>query len=638
MKFIFTFLITFNVSLISWGQSVPSELKCDPETRRCTFYNSSERDSDPDSDRDSDRDSDPGPYSDRDFGPPRPGFSREDLEWFDAVEREQRRQYFMSVDRETRRRIQETLNVYGPNIQRMREAFEDLARREAALAENTEDLNEEELRQAYNEALRSYEETSRRVDEFLRQARLEHERLVQEIERTPRPNFRDTVMERLLEIDPSHPGWNSTREAWHRLMDFSSKLRSLKNSEHSEETPLSLKDKGKVLDIASSFIRMGASSYNEDNEELGNDYMHLANATLDQFENVDPNFNARDLLKELPEIPEDEWPYQFQMGEGETAEEQQERTDLKDIYHDYLQFNPVFSFGIQTKDFGLKAIKVADEAYVEGNREIGQLGTRVASTLLDLALSFTPVVNWTKDVYETFIGRSLVTGEDLSLSERTLAAIGTLTGGYGDDVIRYSAKATESGIRKGTQFITKVAKDGIENLKGKLNGLLDTAQELGIKSASSVKKNAPVLRQWDSTRFQKIGIEDASDLNRRAIELGQEPSYLDGTSVIRFKTTTETDHWVRAHGPDNRARPWLMRREDIKGLNATQIKNKYNIPETPTTLSKVTIPEGTRMDVSQVGPNPFGTGSGSIQYKVQMPDGEKLPDTWFTNSEPINDL
>ena len=47
----------------------------------------------------------------------------------------------------------------------------------------------------------------------------------------------------------------------------------------------------------------------------------------------------------------------------------------------------------------------------------------------------------------------------------------------------------------------------------------------------------------------------------------------------------------------------------------------------PTTLSEVTIPKGTKMDVSQVGSNPFGTGSGSPQYEIRIPDGEELKDT-----------
>ena len=55
-----------------------------------------------------------------------------------------------------------------------------------------------------------------------------------------------------------------------------------------------------------------------------------------------------------------------------------------------------------------------------------------------------------------------------------------------------------------------------------------------------------------------------------------------------------------------------------------------------TTLSEVTIPEGTRMNVGQVGPNKFGTGSGSPQYEIRMPKKKKLPDTWFEEIRPLD--
>ena len=51
----------------------------------------------------------------------------------------------------------------------------------------------------------------------------------------------------------------------------------------------------------------------------------------------------------------------------------------------------------------------------------------------------------------------------------------------------------------------------------------------------------------------------------------------------------------------------MMHEAAIRGLSPEQIKTKFNLPNTPTHVSTVTVPAGTRMRSGKVNPLPeFG--------------------------------
>jgi filamentous hemagglutinin len=127
--------------------------------------------------------------------------------------------------------------------------------------------------------------------------------------------------------------------------------------------------------------------------------------------------------------------------------------------------------------------------------------------------------------------------------------------------------------------------------------------------------------------FDIIEIKDAAKIN----ELYPVKPYLDNSKIIEFKTTLP-GKWVRVHGPDNQIRHWMMKAEDIKELTANEIKDKFNIPNLPTEISQVNVPEGTTIRMGLVGPNIFGNASGGVQYEILI---EKLPKEWFSK---IGDL
>ena len=96
--------------------------------------------------------------------------------------------------------------------------------------------------------------------------------------------------------------------------------------------------------------------------------------------------------------------------------------------------------------------------------------------------------------------------------------------------------------------------------------------------------------------------------------------------------TTAAESFVRVHGPNNVARPWIMRQADIEGLSAAEIAKKFNIPDIPTQLSRADIPAGTKIRTGVVGPNKWGDSKGAIQYEILK---EYIPESWF---KPLKDF
>ena len=513
-------------------------------------------------------------------------------------------------------RIEDTIK----NVQDFERSSEEFDQNVQDLIEDLDQIGKQLQQEQERTRTENAEQALQREEYRRNQSALEERRLEPQQAEALRQeqSRRDSLIDRNTQIQPGDPGWDTIRDFAYRWLDLREELNVL---EESEELPPYFEMSQALLDSAKGFILSADKFYIEGEIEKGDEYIQLGSIVLDQVLDPNPNFNLRDHLDIISVIPSSEWDYQFQMPEGER------KLELTKVYETLFTFDPFSPLGVYAKEIGLKSAQFADKAYLEGNIEAGELGTNAAIVMTDVVLSFTPIVGWAKDIFEASVGRSIVTGQYLSSSERILAAVGILTQGYGDEIVRYSGK--------GFRFIENIAKDRFANLKGALRGLVGTAQELGIKSVSVLRRNAPILRRWKSTHFRQIKQRYASYLNGLADARGVEPSYLAGTKVIEFETT-QVDRWVRAHGPDNQAKHWLMRREDIKGLNATQIAKKYNMPKVPTTLSEVTIPKGTKMNVGQVGPNAFGNSAGSIQYEVIMPKGKKLPDTWFAEIRPLD--
>jgi len=74
-----------------------------------------------------------------------------------------------------------------------------------------------------------------------------------------------------------------------------------------------------------------------------------------------------------------------------------------------------------------------------------------------------------------------------------------------------------------------------------------------------------------------------------------------------------------------------MRAEEVEGLSAAEIRDKFALPEMPKYLSDVQVSAGTRMSVGRVGEQPGWGVGGGMQYELL----DRLPETAFTNRRPL---
>lgn len=89
--------------------------------------------------------------------------------------------------------------------------------------------------------------------------------------------------------------------------------------------------------------------------------------------------------------------------------------------------------------------------------------------------------------------------------------------------------------------------------------------------------------------------------------------------------------FVRVHGEGNKARSWMMRADEVEGLSAAQIRDKFALPDLPTHISDVHVPVGTRIRVGKVAPQEgWGTG-GAYQYELL----QRLRENAFRNTRPL---
>lgn len=121
--------------------------------------------------------------------------------------------------------------------------------------------------------------------------------------------------------------------------------------------------------------------------------------------------------------------------------------------------------------------------------------------------------------------------------------------------------------------------------------------------------------------------------NKPFVERGDKPPYA-GIKAQDITLKQETV-FVRVHGaPDSASKAqgrWVMRKKDIEGLTAQQIKEKFALSELPTRISDVYAPAGTRLTVGKTAAQKgWGIGGGT-QYELMT----RLPDSAFKNTRPL---
>ena len=130
-----------------------------------------------------------------------------------------------------------------------------------------------------------------------------------------------------------------------------------------------------------------------------------------------------------------------------------------------------------------------------------------------------------------------------------------------------------------------------------------------------------------------VRTSSADDVNNWwKTEMGYEhPPYQLGTKVSEIRLTKKTT-FVRVYDGETSGQfgGWMMQAEDIQGLTASQIQDKFALPSTPKYITDVILPEGTVIRKGIVNSlEDWGTGGG-IQYDLM---GQRIGE--FVNPRPL---
>lgn len=123
---------------------------------------------------------------------------------------------------------------------------------------------------------------------------------------------------------------------------------------------------------------------------------------------------------------------------------------------------------------GRAAFQISAQSLAEGDLGKSDFALKVGTTMLDVAISVTPILGWGKDLYEASFGKNLITGEELNGFERSMAVIGVLTGGLGSKLaiagkgiilarVIKSARGADEAVEAAK--IVKNASDAIESAR-----------------------------------------------------------------------------------------------------------------------------------------------------------------------------
>ncbi len=109
--------------------------------------------------------------------------------------------------------------------------------------------------------------------------------------------------------------------------------------------------------------------------------------------------------------------------------------------------------------------------------------------------------------------------------------------------------------------------------------------------------------------------------------------YPKGSFVRQFRTV-KTETYVRVSNSIKGIRgQWLVKANSIQGMTPQQIQQNLALPENPTQVGEVTVPEGTLMRAGPVGGNDFGPGNlGITQYQLMEP----IPNSSFSTPTAIS--
>ena len=118
-------------------------------------------------------------------------------------------------------------------------------------------------------------------------------------------------------------------------------------------------------------------------------------------------------------------------------------------------------------------------------------------------------------------------------------------------------------------------------------------------------------------KYKVIGEMPTKEANDEWASRGYtEMPYKDGETAQIIELTEDTK-FVRTYDGENSGKygSWVMKYDDIKGLNPEQIADKYALPQVPKYMCDATFEKGTKLRTGECNPL-FGYNGGGQQFDL----------------------
>ena len=163
-----------------------------------------------------------------------------------------------------------------------------------------------------------------------------------------------------------------------------------------------------------------------------------------------------------------------------------------------------------------------------------------------------------------------------------------------------------------------------------------TVTIVGEQAPDYIKLSDDLGEKIEIDGYKIIDVEDAAQANKEWAIIGYDkPPVADGTKVYNVEAGDFSYSRVFCINSKSKPKsPFILRTDDIEGLNATQIAEKYALPQVPDKIVNIHMPPESPLEVSIVGPQPdWGTLGGDVQYTIK----DVIPKSaWFTDISDLN--
>ncbi len=135
--------------------------------------------------------------------------------------------------------------------------------------------------------------------------------------------------------------------------------------------------------------------------------------------------------------------------------------------------------------------------------------------------------------------------------------------------------------------------------------------------------------------YEVLDIVDSNIANMEWNDMGYDlPPIANNTKAFKVKAGNYMYARVYREGSKSKAKsPFILRYDDIKGLTAKEIANKYALPQIPNRIVFIKLPLELPLEVSIVGSQEkWKASGGSVQYTIKY---NLLEDKWFENIQEL---